>query len=1052
MKNHITRTIALLMAVIMLASSSVLAYADEAAESTENAAIDMTDVSSDQSADTSVIDDISEEIEDVTVDAEDPKAETVDGEEAKDAENSENAEKTEDPEKAEDAEDPENTEDSEIKLAPDGPITGSYAEETLYEGTLDIGDRDELYEEYLEDVFATDYSFQAYNNASKLTGASAAVYAIAKEAMTQLANGQRETSEITVKPTDIGIPEKITAADLGLESLRTEDGSWDGASIIAAIQTLYPYDPLQVIRTLYRDNPYEFYWSENFYHYNNPENADYIFGHHDDETGEDYVYFELDFYICFYVGGDYGKAGTYFDESFSTGVKSVTITIDTEKTSVAVNAKANADKIVAAAADKTDYGKLEYYARQIVSLVDYHPTAMNEDYDGDDTNPWQLVWVFDGDPDTKVVCEGYSKAFQYLCDQTIFDSYEVWIYTVTGYMINVTTETGGGHMWNIAHMEDGKNYLIDVTNCDEGGDDICLDLFMAPYADGDVTNGYIFSLGTTSFKYSYKPETTSLYSTEELTIAEQYYTEGTCTHENTTVKNAIDAICGEPGYSGDTYCTDCEKCIRKGYVTPETGDHDDITDENTIEISPATTTEDGYVRYNCSTCGYIVRCKINKIAGDKIDLDAAKYAYTGSKIEPEVTVYDSTGSDIRAEFYTVSYSNNKKVGQGTITITFKKYYSGTLEANFNIVPATPAAPTLGNTSKGLKISWTADSSVTGYRIYRSVDGGKYSKLTTITDNTTASYVDTDVKNGSTYMYKICAYKKVDGTNYFSFCSDDATRIYITAPASLKASNTTSGTKLTWSAVTGATGYIVYKKTGSGDYAKVTTVTTASYTDTDVKMGVTYAYRVKAYTKPADTSYASAYCTAVTNRYVSQPTISKAANAASGVKVVWGTVSGATGYQVYRCEGTSGSYKKLTTTSEASYVDTTAVSGKTYTYKVRAYQKVNGTNYFSPYSAVKTFVCVARPTISKITSAASGKLYVKWDANTAATGYQMVYATKSDFSDAITVTNTGSAKNTKSIFGLTGGKTYYAKVRSYITIDGVIYYSAYSAVKSIKVTK
>ena len=515
----------------------------------------------------------------------------------------------------------------------------------------------------------------------------------------------------------------------------------------------------------------------------------------------------------------------------------------------------------------------------------------------------------------------------------------------------------------------------------------------------------------------------------------------------TETKNKKEATCGEEGYTGDTCCKDCGVKLSSGETVPATGSH--TWDEGKL-TKQATTSANGTLTYTCTTCGDTYIDVIYKASS--ISLAETSYVYTGGAKEPAVTVYDSEGNVIDSSNYTVAYTNNKNVGTATATVTFKNYYKGSLTADYTIIPATPAAPTVAAASTGLKLTWTADTTVTGYQIYRSVDGGGYSKIKTISNTSTTSYTDTSAASGSTYTYKIRAYKKVDGTNYFSEYSDEVPYTFLTAPASLKAINNTSGTKLTWSAVTGATGYYVYRKADSGSYTKLATVDTNSYTDTSAESGVTYMYRLKAYMTAEDATYASAYCTAVTNRYVDQPVISKAANAASGVKIVWAKVSNATGYQVYRCEGASGSYKKIATATGTAYTDTTAVSGKTYTYKIRAYQKVDGTNYFGAYSTVKTFVCVARPTISKITSAASGKLYVKWDANTAATVYLIVYATKSDFSDAITVTNKGSTKNTKTITGLKGGKTYYTKVRTYITVNGVTYYSAYSAVKSIKVTK
>ena len=75
------------------------------------------------------------------------------------------------------------------------------------------------------------------------------------------------------------------------------------------------------------------------------------------------------------------------------------------------------------------------------------------------------MWIFDGDPDTKVVCEGYSKGFKYLCDLSTFDG-GVGCVLVSGMMYYGTGQ--GPHMWNSLKMPDGRCYLVDLTNCDAG--------------------------------------------------------------------------------------------------------------------------------------------------------------------------------------------------------------------------------------------------------------------------------------------------------------------------------------------------------------------------------------------------------------------------------------------------------------------------------------------------------------------------------------------------------------------------------------------------------
>ena len=56
------------------------------------------------------------------------------------------------------------------------------------------------------------------------------------------------------------------------------------------------------------------------------------------------------------------------------------------------------------------------FKNEICNLVDYNNAAADSSTQTAYGDPWQMIWVFDENAETKVVCEGYSKAFQYLCD------------------------------------------------------------------------------------------------------------------------------------------------------------------------------------------------------------------------------------------------------------------------------------------------------------------------------------------------------------------------------------------------------------------------------------------------------------------------------------------------------------------------------------------------------------------------------------------------------------------------------------------------------------
>jgi hypothetical protein len=187
--------------------------------------------------------------------------------------------------------------------------------------------------------------------------------------------------------------------------------------------------------------------------------------------------------------------------------------IDTAKTKAVANTVTAAEEIVAENAEKSDYEKLVAYKDKICDLASYDYAAVKENYTGGYGDPWQIIYVFDNDPSTKVVCEGYSKAFQYLCDLSQFEKEDTRCYTVTGTIDNDT------HMWNIVTL-DGKNYLVDVTNSDDspGG------LFLAGTTIGSAETSYTLQpYASKTIIYQYDSYQKVLYGLDVLTLASANY-------------------------------------------------------------------------------------------------------------------------------------------------------------------------------------------------------------------------------------------------------------------------------------------------------------------------------------------------------------------------------------------------------------------------------------------------------------------------------------------------------------------------------------------------
>lgn len=193
--------------------------------------------------------------------------------------------------------------------------------------------------------------------------------------------------------------------------------------------------------------------------------------------------------------------------------------IDTAKTGAAKTAAATAAQVVAENQGKGTYGKLVAYREFITDAVEYNKAASKPDYPYGYGDPWQLIYVFDGDDTTNVVCEGYSKAFKYLCDLTWTGSDpEVACYLPTGTMDGGTG--AGDHMWNIVSIG-GANYLTDITNCDSGTTGAPDQLFLCG-AEGSVDASYAAVTTSGTVTYVYDKETLALYDKELVLSATKY--------------------------------------------------------------------------------------------------------------------------------------------------------------------------------------------------------------------------------------------------------------------------------------------------------------------------------------------------------------------------------------------------------------------------------------------------------------------------------------------------------------------------------------------------
>lgn len=179
-------------------------------------------------------------------------------------------------------------------------------------------------------------------------------------------------------------------------------------------------------------------------------------------------------------------------------------------------------------------------------------------------------------------------------------------------------------------------------------------------------------------------------------------------------------------------------------------------------------------------------------------------------------------------------------------------------------------------------------------------------------------------------------------------------------------------------------------------------------------------------------------------------IKASANKTASLKLSWTAAEGAVGYKVYRYDSAKKAYVSVGTTEKTSITVSKLSAGTKYTFKVVAYgETAAGKSYDSAkYILCKTATCTATPTL-KVTSASKGKVTLSWSQVSGETGYQVWYST-SENGTYKKISNYAGNSTKATEGGLTSGKTYYFKIRTYKTTDSGYVYSPFSAVKSVKV--
>ena len=314
---------------------------------------------------------------------------------------------------------------------------------------------------------------------------------------------------------------------------------------------------------------------------------------------------------------------------------------------------------------------------------------------------------------------------------------------------------------------------------------------------------------------------------------------------------------------------------------------------------------------------------------------------------------------------TVSYNVSGLAADTTYTFRMRAYKTLSSGTSYSDYVRLAAKTQLTNTDKfvgtaisptAVKLDWNRNDKVTGY-IIEQYKGGKWTQIAVTKNNTTLTFTVKGLADATPYSFRIKTYKNADGkTNYSGYTTVKAE----TPPAAVKNARVTSTTAtwitLEWERNANVTGYAIEQYKG-GKWTQIAVTknnTTLKFIVKGLNPDTKYSFRIRAYkTNGTKTTYGGYVSMAGTTRIANVAKFNATALSQVAVKLSWSRNTIASGYVIEQYKG--GKWTQINVIKDKN-VTTMVVAplakGTTYSFRMKSFKTVDGSNRFSEYISAK----------------------------------------------------------------------------------------------------